>query len=222
MGRGIAEAALAAGGEVIVTSRTTEKAEKTASEIGARAIAADLTQPQSIKALFESVGPLDHLAITAGATGRASFSATPPGEARTFMDEKLWATHHCLWTARPFLNDTGSIMLLSGGYADTVTDEAGHVHVTFHAVEAMARAAAVAFAPLRCNVIRPGFVDTALWDFMDDAERNALRDQEKSRTLTQRLVSPREFGDAVVAIMTASAITGATIPVDGGRHLWRA
>ena len=221
MGRGVAEAAAARGAQVVVTSRTRKKAEDAAGQIGARGFAADLADDASMHALFDEVGRFDHLAVTAGATGRSSVSDTPPDEARTFMDTKLWATHACVWAAKDRLREEGSITLFSGGYAEAVTDEAVHVHVAFQAVEALARAVAVAFAPIRCNVVRPGFVDSALWDFMDEEERDALRAAERKRTLTGDLVTPRELGEAVVAIMTAKAITGATIPIDGGRRLTR-
>ena len=221
MGRGVAEAAIAAGADVMVTSRTKAKASKAGDEIGARGLALDMGDGQSIEALFRDVGSFDHLVITAGATGRSNFAETPPSEAREFMDLKLWATHKCIWEAKAHLKNTGSITLFSGGYAAAVTSEAGHVHVAFQAIEAMARATAVALAPIRCNVIRPGFIDSALWDFMDEAERDALREQERSRTLSGEIVTPRELGDAVIAIISASAITGVTIPIDGGRHLWQ-
>jgi len=221
MGRGIAEAVKSQGAEVIITSRALDKAVEAASEFGAQGLAVDITDASSVEVLFKTVGSFDHLAITSGASGRSRFSDTPPDQARAFMEAKLWATHQCLWSAKPYLRGDGSITLISGGYAEAVTNEAGHVHIAFQAVEAMARAAAVAFAPVRCNVVRPGFIDSAFWDFLDAGARDTLREQEKSRTLVGRSISAREFGDAVAAIMAASAITGATIPIDGGRHLWQ-
>ncbi len=220
MGRGIAEASLEAGASVIVTSRTVEKAEKAAQDIGCEGLPVDLTNSESVSRLFAQAGDIDHLAITAGAVGRASFRDTPPEEAHEFMDAKLWATHACLLKGKEHLANDGSITLITGGYAAAATDNAGHVHIAFNAVEAMARVVAVSFAPIRCNVIRPGFIDSALWDYMDDDERTALQDSERAKTLTGEIVSPLAFGRSVVGIMMARAITGAIIPVDGGRHLW--
>lgn len=220
MGRGIAEAAAAAGAEVVVTARSEGKAKEAADEIGCASAAVDISDASSIDALFSSLGRLDHLAITAGATGRSSFSDTPPDEAPRFFDAKLWATHRCLWAAKDILGEDGSITLISGGYATDVTDEAGHVHIAFQAFEAMARVAALSFAPIRCNVLRPGFIDSALWDFMDEEGRRSLRDAEQAKTTAGQIVSPRQFGEAAIRIMTSRAITGAVIPVDGGRHLF--
>jgi len=219
MGRGIAEAAIASNAKVIVTSRSRERAENFAKHLGCEGRAVDFSDPESVTKLFADVGQLDHLAVTAGAVGRASFSDTPPEDARAFMDSKLWATHQCLLAARGHLRDDGSILLISGGYSTEVTDDAGHVHIAFQAIEAMARVVAVSFAPVRCNVVRPGFIDSSLWDFMRDEEREELRDSEQRKSLLGSIVSPRQFGEAAIRIMTSQAISGATIPVDGGRHL---
>ncbi len=220
MGRGIAEAALASGAYVTITSRSDGKAKSAAKNIGCAFAAVDITSDESVSDLFAGIDRLDHLAITAGATGRASFTETPPGEASKFLDAKLWATHRCLWKAKDRFSTDGSITLISGGYSTQVTNEAGHVHVAFQAIEAMARVAAVSLAPVRCNILRPGFIDSALWDFMDEAERQRLRDDERAKTADGQIVSPLQFGEAAIRIMVSRAITGAVIPVDGGRHLF--
>ncbi|MEM7702852.1 MAG: SDR family oxidoreductase [Pseudomonadota bacterium] len=219
MGRGIAEAAIASGARVIVTSRSLDRAQSVAKELGCEGRAVDLMDADSVAELFSGLGQIDHLAVTAGAVGRSGFSNTLPEDARTFMDSKLWATHRCLLEARDHLCKDSSILLISGGYSREVTDEAGHVHIAFQAIEAMARVVAVSFAPIRCNVVRPGFIDSPLWNFMSDEERQQLRNDEKQKSLLGSIVSSRQFGEAVIRIMTSQAITGATIPVDAGRHL---
>ena len=220
MGRGIAEAVIEAGASAVITARSDQKATMVADELGCTGYAVNINDEQSVEALFKRVGPIDHLAITAGATGRASFRDTPPNEATAFMDGKLWSTHRCIMQAKEVLAQDGSIILITGGYSTAATDNAGHVHIAFQAVEAMARVTAVALSPIRCNVIRPGFVDSALWDFMDYKEREALRSTERAKTLTGEIVTPLEFGRVTVRLMMSSPITGAVIPVDGGRHLW--
>lgn len=219
MGRGVAEVALSEGANVIVTSRSLDKAKDTASELGCQAEEVDIADETSIKQLFKRLNSLDHMLITAGAVGRSSFKDTPPSEAPTFMDGKLWATHSCIWHGRSLISQKGSITLITGGYAQWATPDAAHVHVAFTATEALARAAAVSLAPIRCNVIRPGFVDSSLWDYLSEEERQELRKKELAQTLTNELVSPRDIGIVATALMTAPAVTGAIIPVDGGRHL---
>lgn len=221
MGLGVAEAAHAAGAQVVVTARSELKAKAAAELIGERASgqAVDLADEQSLRTMFESLGSLDHIMVTAGAQGRSSFAETSPSEAPAFMDNKLWANHRVVWEAHTAIRRDGSITLLTGGYAQWATPDAAHVHVAFAATEALARAVAVSLAPLRCNVIRPGFVDTDMWNFLDDDEREQLRVRERNATLTGRLVTPEDIGQVAVSLMSATAVTGAVVPVDGGRHL---
>ncbi|MEM1271916.1 MAG: SDR family oxidoreductase [Bacteroidota bacterium] len=219
MGRGVAEAALAEGATVIVTSRSADKARRIAEELGCSGEQVDLSSDVSVRQLFKRVGPVTHMMITAGAVGRSDFLDTPPAEAPRFMEGKLWGTHRCIWYGREVLEQQGSITLITGGYAQWATPDAAHVHMAFAATEALARATAVALAPIRCNVIRPGFVDSAMWDFLEPSDRSALREKEKTQTLTGALVSPQDIGDVAVSLMTARAVTGAIVPVDGGRHL---
>ena len=97
MGRGVAEVALSEGANVIVTSRSLDKAEATAHDLGCQAKQVDISNETSIKRLFERLEHVDHMMITAGTVGRSSFEDTPPSEAPTFMNGKLWATHSCIW-----------------------------------------------------------------------------------------------------------------------------
>ncbi len=219
MGRGVAEAALELGADVIVTSRSLDKANEVAAQIGCRGDAIDIDDNDSVSGFFDRVGRFSHLMITAGAVGRSSFSQTPPDEADRFMQGKVWGTHRCIWHAREHIDQDGSITLITGGYSQIIDDKAGHVHTAFRAMEAMAQVAAVSLAPIRCNVIRPGFIDSDLWADMTDDDRAQLRAAESERTMIGRIVEPIEFGRFVVSLMQTAVVTGAVIPVDGGRHL---
>ncbi|MEL6760449.1 MAG: SDR family oxidoreductase [Myxococcota bacterium] len=219
MGRGVAEAAVEVGADVVVTSRSEEKAKRVAAELSGRGEAVDIEDEKGVLDFFERIGRFHHLMITAGAVGRASFRSTPPEDATRFMDGKLWGTHRCIWRARDTIDEHGSITLITGGYAQIIDDEAGHVHTAFKAVEAMAQVAAVSLAPIRCNVIRPGFIDSAMWSNLSSSERNELRDIERQKSLIGRVVEPIDLGRFAVALMQTPVVTGAIVPVDGGRHL---
>jgi NAD(P)-dependent dehydrogenase (short-subunit alcohol dehydrogenase family) len=219
IGLGVAKAAIEAGADVVVTSRTADKAKAAAQDLGCIGEAVDIGDEASVAALFEKVGPFSHLIITAGPSGRNSFSETPPSEATRFMDGKVWAAHRCIWEARKYLSQDGSITLITGGYAKIITDGAGHVHTAFKAVEAMIQVAAVSLAPIRCNVLRPGFMETNLWSETSDEDLKDIRKAESEMNMIGRIVEPIEFGRFAVQLMQTKIITGAIIPVDGGRHL---
>lgn len=219
MGRGVAKAALELGADVVVTSRSKAKADQAAKELGCRGEPIDIYDEASVTEFFTRVGRFSHLMMTAGAVGRSSFSETPPGEAAQFMQGKVWGTHRCIWHAKDYMDQDGSVTLITGGYSQIIDDQAGHVHTAFKAMEAMAQVAAVSLAPIRCNVVRPGFIDSELWADMADDDREELRRVEAGRTTIGRIVEPIEFGRFAVALMQTPIVTGAIIPVDGGRHL---
>lgn len=87
------------------------------------------------------------------------------------------------------------------------------------AINAMARALAVEWAPERItvNVVAPGFIQTEL-----NQQLRARLTEEQARALEQRhplgLGTPEDVAAAVRFLMRAEArwITGAVIPVDGG------
>ncbi len=148
MGRGVAQAALELGADVIVTSRSQEKARDAARRLGCRGEAIDIYDGNSVADFFDRMGPFSHLMMTAGAVGRSSFRETPPGEADRFMQGKVWGTHRCIWHAKDRMDRDGSITLITGGYSQVIDDQAGHVHAAFKAMEAMAKVAAVSLAPI--------------------------------------------------------------------------
>src|SRR5437868_291610 len=74
----------------------------------------------------------------------------------------------------------GSITFLSGVAA--VKPRAGMVMVSvaFAALEALSRALAVELGPLRVNTIRPGFIDSDMWSFLNEEAREQIRAKVRS------------------------------------------
>ena len=70
IGRSIATELAEAGASVVLSYRTgADEAESLASEIGARAVQADVSDPESAAALVEHAGDLDILVIARGRSG---------------------------------------------------------------------------------------------------------------------------------------------------------
>ena len=84
---------------------------------------------------------------------------------------------------------------------------------------ALTRALALELAPVRVNLIAPGFVDTPLsaallGDGLDDR-----RAQLRATLPIHRVVGPADVAALAVHLMTNTALTGGTYDVDGGQQL---
>jgi len=84
---------------------------------------------------------------------------------------------------------------------------------------AVTRSLALELAPIRVNLIAPGFVDTPLSAAILGAGLDARREQLRTTLPIGRVVSPTDVAAAAVHLMTNTAITGATIDIDGGQQL---
>ncbi|WP_378143971.1 SDR family NAD(P)-dependent oxidoreductase [Cnuibacter sp. UC19_7] len=91
VGRAIAEQAAARGDVVIVAGRDQARADAVAQEIGrsAKGVAIDLTDMESIRAAATTLGPIDHLVLSAAALTYAPFAELSVEEAQAVF-EKFW------------------------------------------------------------------------------------------------------------------------------------
>jgi NAD(P)-dependent dehydrogenase (short-subunit alcohol dehydrogenase family) len=78
---------------------------------------------------------------------------------------------------------------------------------------------AVEIAPIRANVIAPGFVDTSLSASLLGEQLEARRDELRATLPIARVVGPRDVAALAVHLMANTALTGATYDVDGGQQL---
>ncbi len=91
IGLATAELATREGAEVIIASRNAQRLNAAASNLGARAIPADVTSDESVEDLFRACGTVDHVVVTAAQLKTGPFKTVAIG----FM--------------------TGSIVYLDGG-----------------------------------------------------------------------------------------------------------
>jgi len=219
IGLATARAAAARGATVIVTSRSRERAEKAAKEIGsdARGEGANLANEDETRAFFERVGALDHLVYTAGdelvlspvakldlAAARQAF------EVRVFG--ALVAAKHGAARIRP-----GGSIVLTHGIAGARPSAGWSVGSSVcGAVESLTRALAVELAPIRVNAVSPGFVRTPLWNPIPELQREALFRDAGGKLLTGRVGEAPEIAEAYCFLMENPFTTGQTVIVDGG------
>lgn len=221
IGLGIAQAAHAAGAEVVVASRRPTPVAENPELAPFEQISLDISDEDAVRTAFEAIGDLDHLVVAAGpgvGTWGAFMDEDMKG-VRRFTDSKYLGSWACARYAVPRLPADGSITFLTGGSA--VRSKAGLTAVTsgYAAVEALARSLALELGPIRVNTIRPGFVDTEFWQFLSEAEAADVREKVRTKFPARRLGRPADIGHAAVFLMTNPYVTGSVIEVSGGEHL---
>ena len=221
MGLGIARAAGRAGATVLLASRNKDKLERLRESVSASAEAyeVDITDDDSVKALMQAADPIDHLGVTASPGATGNFLGRSVDESRSYMDGKFWSSYRAARYAAERMPQDGSILFITGQLARFPQPGTTMVASAFNAVEGLTRALAVELAPMRINTIRPGLIDTPLWDYLDAADRQRLYAKTVERTPAGRPGTPEDVGAAAVFLMTNGFVTGSVLDVDGGLHL---
>src|ERR671912_2008164 len=116
IGKAIAAELADAGATVVLGYRSgAEEAEGVASEIGARAVQADVAEAEDAKRLVEEAGDVDILVNNAGVTRDGLLARMPDDDWRTVIDTNLSSVFYtCRAVARPMMRKrAGSIVNLS-------------------------------------------------------------------------------------------------------------
>ena len=221
MGFGAAKIADQLGANVIITSHNQQKLSNALSKLSSKARSAvvDVTNSDSVSELFNEVKEFDHLFMTAGPGSRSMFWEDPIEAGRNYFEGKFWSTYELTKVAIKNINKHGSITYVSGGYA--IKPDKGSVPTTAaqNAIEGLAKALAIELAPIRFNVIRPGLINTSLWDFMSESERDVMMEDAAKSIPSGRVGEAEDIGLAAISIMVNSYINGSVINVDGGSFL---
>jgi NAD(P)-dependent dehydrogenase (short-subunit alcohol dehydrogenase family) len=225
MGLAAARAAVQAGAEVIVAGRRSVSERSADADRDARARigheTVDVTDETSVKTMFERIGTLDHLFITAapkpGTWG--AFLDQDVAGAQQYMNAKFFGSWACARWAAPRMPADGSITFLTGGAAVRPRVGASMVSATFAALETLARGLAIELGPLRVNAIRPGYTDSEMWSFLDPAALEQLRQKVKALMPVRRMGTVEDIGHAAIFLMSNPQVTGSVLEITGGETL---
>jgi 3-oxoacyl-[acyl-carrier protein] reductase len=226
IGRGIAEALVAEGARVAIASRSPERIQAAAEEIGARGYAFDAGDPDAIPGLIERVeadlGPID---IYVANTGGPPAGANPLG----FTREQWEAAHRTLVLSPmaflerllPGMRERGFGRVVAvGSWAvlepiDNLQLSNAHRPGLVAAFKVLARQ--VARDGVTINTVYPGQIGT---DRMIDTAGSREAAEARAREIVPagRLGTVEELAAAAVFLCStqASYITGTTLLVDGG------
>ncbi|RMI32149.1 SDR family oxidoreductase [Nocardia stercoris] len=177
---------------------------------------ADITRESDIAALFEH-GPIEHVAVTAAdATGVYGPVTTVPSEtARGMLAAKVLGA----WLIGKYGAGTvtGSITFTSGFNSYRPNGSNTIVAAANSALDGLARGLAIELAPVRVNVVSPGWVDTPIWDGLP-MDKEAAFAELAARLPVRRVGRPDDIADAFLACMRNTFMTGSVLHVDGGHR----
>ena len=217
MGLATVRAAAAMGAEVVAAGR--RPAARREPVPGVQQLVADVTDEESVRALFGTVGDFDHLLVTASPGQPGAFLKQDLAAARSFMEGKFFGSWMCARYATPHLRSRGSVTFVTGGAVARPPAHGSMITAAFAALEALTRALAVELGPLRINAIRPGYTDSDMWSFLPEAERGNLRRRVADAMPVRRMGTPEDIAHAAVFLMTNPQVTGAVLEVTGGETL---
>lgn len=214
IGRAVAEAFLAAGDKVAVTTRSGGAPE------GALDVRCDVTDPAQVEAAFAEIeaahGPVEVLVANAGITQDTLILRMSEDDWSSVLDTNLTGSYRLAKRAakgmlrlrRGRIIFVSSVvgLLGSAGQANYAASKAGLVGL------ARSLARELGSRGITANVVAPGFVETDMTAVLTDEQKSTI----KAQVPLGRYASVDEIAGAITWLADAGYVTGAVIPVDGG------
>ncbi len=222
IGLAVARAFSREGAKVVIHSRHEEESKKIAQELGGDYFAADVARPEQIKALFDHITKkhhrLDILVNCIAHSSKKDILETTLEEWQQIIAVNLTGYFICIQHAARMMKDNGGGVIINVSAASGERGSPGTAaySVSKGAINALTRQAAADLAPhkIRVNGLISGIVGTPL-----GKKEMGNRKLEYDSIPLRRIGQPEEVAEAAVFLASekSSYITGATLPVDGGR-----
>ncbi|MEV4443004.1 SDR family oxidoreductase [Streptomyces sp. NPDC049577] len=224
MGLALARTLLAEQMDVTIAGRSADRLAAARAELApaaggrVRTVRADIGREEDVAELFDHLGSVEHVVVTAadvtGAYGRsADISASA---ARSVLDVKLLGA----WLVGKYAAGrvTGSLTYTSGINAYRPNGSNTIVAAANGALASLASGLALELAPVRVNVVSPGWVDTPVWDRLGMDKRAAFADLA-GRLPARRIGTADDMAQAFLSVLRNGFVNGTVLHVDGGHRL---
>lgn len=206
IGRATAVALAEAGAAVAILARSADALDELAQAIGGVAVPADVADldatRRAVDTAAQELGGLDGLANIAGLARFGSPTEGDPAEWRAMFDVNVMGLLHATHAATPHLRraSRGDIVNLSSMSGRRIASVGSTVYsATKHAVHAISEGTRRELAGdrIRVTTIAPGFVETPIFDHIEDDDERA----RMHRTLEEQGLSADDVARQIVHVL---------------------
>jgi 3-oxoacyl-[acyl-carrier protein] reductase len=223
IGWATAKALASDGCRVTVTDLNADGAAARATELGPAHAGAgvDVTDEDSVAALFEKTGPLDVVVTTAGFSNMSLIVDMPVDQFRSVVDVCLTGSLIVAKYAGRQLRDDGALVWISSLNARQPAAGMSAYCAAKAGLSMLTQVAALEFASrgIRVNAVAPGFVLTPLTE--GAAMIPGTVEDYAENTALGRTGTPEDIAEAVLFMTKSPWLTGEVLDLNGGAHLKR-
>jgi len=215
-----ARSARSEGADVILTARNPDRLEAAAREVEAVSTAAfDATDGDALERFFGDLPQVDHVMVSGGGPYYAPLAEMDFAEVRADVERHLVVPMRVARHAIGKVRAGGSLVFISGTGGRRRGMGLTLIGALTAAAPALTENLAVEIAPIRVNLVAPGFVDTGLSASLLGEGLDARREELRDRLPIRRVVGPEDVAALSVHLMSNTALTGGTYDIDGGQKL---
>jgi len=178
-----------------------------------------VTDGDAVTRAFKEIGPFDHLVTCAAGITIGPFTELPETALREFFEVKFWGQVRAIRAALPSLARDGSIVAVSGFLYRKPSAGYSAFAAVNGAIEALVKVLAIELAPIRVNVVSPGWVDTPIWSAVAGEAKTEKLAAMAQRLPVGRIGAPEDIADAIRFVMGNGFVTGSVLHVEGGHRL---
>jgi NAD(P)-dependent dehydrogenase (short-subunit alcohol dehydrogenase family) len=228
IGLAVARRSLDDGATVVIAGRSQRRLDAARADLARTgppagrlsALPVDIGDPAQVARLFERVGTLSHLVVTAADLPYGPAVSLSEDSILRAVRSKILGPLFAVQQAAPRITKPGSITFTSGVAASRPAPGGALAATVNGALESMVLALALELAPIRVNAVSPGWVDTPVWDRLATPDvKNARMADLAARLPARRLGRPEDIANAAAFLIADTFVTGTVLHAEGAQVL---